>query len=435
MRPFVLAALLPFAHAQEPARPKTPAELWESFEKEGQPGSFAVDSDRVVASDVHPTARLRRVDFTLTSQRLFGKEQLHRGTLYIPAAAPPAERRGKVVIIGGIAPFLWDSFLINYAQPIAVELGYPAMVLQVPGLPAGEPNRHQEDIKDLLEHVRLHKDPSFHHFFRLAIPFVRALDVSAAVLEVDRRELRAIVGGHSKRATAAFTAAAIRPDNIAGVIYMGNESTFEHRAGTPLESTSPYFTQEFVRCPRFYLGATNEGGYAMFNVNRFMENMRVPWTIEMVPNYRHAAESEKMFLAWRMFVSHVFDGRPLARISGLRALDSPRGTTFQAEIATANTLVLAKLWYVYCDDPPYWRDLMWYPVPMRRKEGDLFEAYAHGKTPDAWLVEVLDAGRGVRGYVTSLPQNLTAKESKVLPPATDGHPRLWRAEKQGGGER
>jgi len=40
-----------------------------------------------------------------------------------------------------------------------------------------------------------------------------------------------------------------------------------------------------VNLPVFYLGATNEDGYKMFNVNILQERLRRPMTIEMIPNY------------------------------------------------------------------------------------------------------------------------------------------------------
>ncbi|GAI67126.1 unnamed protein product, partial [marine sediment metagenome] len=57
-------------------------------------------------------------------------------------------------------------------------------------------------------------------------------------------------------------------------------------------------------------------------------------------------------------------------------------------------------------------DLMWHPVLMQQKEGNLYEGFYLGILPDAWLVEVKDTSMGYPGYVSSLPQDITHKETK-----------------------
>jgi hypothetical protein len=54
---------------------------------------------------------------------------------------------------------------------------------------------------------------------------------------------------------------------------------------------------------------------------------------------------------------------------------------------------------------------MWYPVHLTKSE-DAFEAFVPGKLPDAWFVEVKDVALGFVGYVSSLPQDITHKETK-----------------------
>ncbi|MBU1337812.1 MAG: hypothetical protein KKD56_01950, partial [Acidobacteria bacterium] len=107
------------------------------------------------------------------------------------------------------------------------------------------------------------------------------MDILADVLEVDRKDIRAVIGGHSKRATSAFTAAAIDPGRIAGVVFMGNESLHPKGPESPWWAVSPYYTQRFVKCPVLYIGATNESGYPMFNINRFQKHMAKPWAVEV----------------------------------------------------------------------------------------------------------------------------------------------------------
>ena len=142
-----------------------------------------------------------------------------------------------------------------------------------------------------------------------------------------------------------------------------------------------------------------------------------------------------------MWVAHVFDGRPLTRdlrsvvprgrgriSSGADAPSKP-GRVFRAKVDSPNKIIQAKVWYVYNDDPPYWRDLVWYPEFMIDTGGGVYEGYVSGKLPDAWLVEVKDIAMGAPGYLTSLPQDITG-----LPTATrtsrGSRSRLWEPKKK-----
>jgi hypothetical protein len=264
------------------------------------------------------------------------------------------------------------------------------------------------------------QDPIHHDLFRSAVPYIQALDIFSDILGKD---VQAIIGGHSKRAYYAYTAAAIDPDRIVGLVYMGCERLFTVDEKYPDPDVSPFYTederypeslilfttQKYVTCPVLYLGATNELGYTMFNINKLQAKMEQKWTIAYEPNYRHASKSEKQFMNWRMWVSHIFDGRPIAKIENLRHEETESGIRLRANIETPNKIIQVKAWYVYCDDVPYWRDLAWYPVMMRKKEENLFEANVGGNPPDAWLVEIKDIAQGFPGYISSLPIDITNK--------------------------
>ena len=55
---------------------------------------------------------------------------------------------------------------------------------------------------------------------------------------------------------------------------------------------------------------------------------------------------------------------------------------------------------------------MWYPEFMVPQQDGTWAGYVKGKLPDAWMVEVKDTAGGFAGYVTSLPQNITGKETR-----------------------
>ena len=386
--------------------------LWERCRETLPPFSYKILTDEVIPSDTNPSLKLRRMEVRFTSQVVgqWMRRMDHTAVVFMPAdpsVYSTPERRGKVVVIAkGYGDTLMTA---NYGEPIAARTGYPTMVIPNPG----EYDGHDGESCWIyfLRTLLIDTDDAVNHsYFRLSIPYIRALDVFEGIL--GEKNIRAVIGGHSKRAPTAFNAAAIDPERIAGVVYMGMESTFAGYEGTSYQNISPLYSQKDVRCPVFYIGATNEDGYEMFNINRVQSRIEHPWTIEMLPNYRHATNSEVQILDWMMWISHIFEGRPLTKISQLSHEENAEGTLFRARIDSPNKIIQTKVWYVYCDDVPYWRDLMWYPTYLRKK-GDLYEAFVSGKVPDAWMVEVKDVANGFAGYVSSLPQDITGKPTKT----------------------
>ena len=394
----------------EEIRP-TLKQLWERCQETLPPFSFRILKDEVVPSVSDPSRKLRRIEVRFTSQVVgqWDHRMEHTGIILMPTS--PAdyripERKGEVVVIA--SPYADETILDNYGEPIAALTGYPTMVLPIPG----EYDGHDGEscwVYFLRSQLLDSKDPVDHQYFRFAIPYLRALDVFAEILQEEK--IRAVIGGHSKRAPAAFNAAAIDPDRIAGVVYMGMESTFAGYEGKEWECISPVYSQKEVKCPVLYLGATNEDGYEMFNITKLMAKMERPWTVENIPNFHHATYSEIQILDWMMWISHVFEGRPITRIHSLSFEENEEGTVFRVKIDNPSKILQGKVWYVFCDDVPYWRDLMWYPVFLEKK-GDFYEAFVSGKLPDAWLVEFKDIAFGYAGYVSSLPQDITGKPTK-----------------------
>ena len=404
---------------QQKTEPTLP-HLWERCQETLPPFHFEITKDEVVQSWTAPELKLRRIEVRFTSQVVgqWERRMNHTGIIHMPADSAPLvtpERRGKVVVI---ANAFGDTRIIdNYGEPIAARTGYPTMVLPIPG----EYDNHNGEscwVYFLRSQLQDTRDPIDHQYFRFAIPYLSALDVFSEIL--GEKNVRAVIGGHSKRAPAAFNAAAMDPERVAGVVYMGMESTFAGYEGKEWQCISPVHSQDTVKCPVLYLGATNEDGYEMFNITRLQEKMKAPWTIEYIPNYRHATCSEVQILGWQMWVSHIFDGRPLTKISDLSYRETEEGTVFRARIQSENKIIQTKVWYAYNDDEPFWRDIMWYPVYLR-PEGDMHEAFLPGKLPDAWLVEVKDIARGFAGYVSSTPQDITRKPTK------ERYSRGWRS--------
>ncbi len=135
---------------------------------------------------------------------------------------------------------------------------------------------------------------------------------------------------------------------------------------------------------RTYIGATNEGGYDMFNINLMQERLRTPMTIEMIPNYRHYNFHEKQFIDFLMWVSHVFDGRPISRIVDMSHEFCDGRNYYRAKVDSEAKVQFVQAWFVYADNPQ-WRDLMWFEWIMQ-KRGDYYETSVPGKKPDAYMI-------------------------------------------------
>ena len=427
------AAALPDKKAATDPDLPTPRQLLEGCGDTVLPVEYVIEKDEVITSDTDPTKKLRRLEVKFYSQQIDGRKWGHPSVVFMPAdprVNQAGDRRGKVVIVAqrswdGLATGPWRSaFLGNYGEPIAARTGYPTMVCPVPGEYDGEGGR-EISIGFLGRRYQQTTNLADTAYVRLAIPYLWAMDVMAGVLKINKKDIRAVIGGHSKR-VAAYTAAAMDPDRVVGVVYMGNESVWGRSDGTsPFRALEPPYIQKWVKADVLYIGGTNEDGYEMFGINRMQERMGGKWTIAMVPNYRHASMSEKHFLDWQMWVARCFDGRPITTIADLsfeekgpdfewggRNYGAGGGTLFRCKLDTPNKIIQAKVWYVYCDDVPYWRDLMWYPEFMVPQPDGTWAGYVKGKLPDAWMVEVKDTAGGFAGYVTSLPQNITGKETR-----------------------
>lgn len=178
----------------------SPKELWERCQETLSPFSYKVLKDEVVPSTTDPRQELRRIEVRFTSQVVgqWGRRMVHTAVIHMPAdpkiyQAP--ERRGKVVVISNR---FGDKMMINdYGEPIAARMGYPTMVLPIPG----EYDGHDGEscwVYFFRSRLSDTKDPMDHQYFRFAIPYISALDVFGGIL--GEKKIRAVIGGHSKRA-------------------------------------------------------------------------------------------------------------------------------------------------------------------------------------------------------------------------------------------
>ena len=398
-----------------------PREIWPLVKRHTVPLEFKVLSDEVVTSDTDPSKKLRKVTAHFYSQELAGKKWGHPCVIFLPEdnrVNLSPERKGKVVIVGSPPRDYFPVHVDKYGEPIAARTGYPTMVLSNPGVyPDG--SDIERDIR-ILNRLRKETGKDYYNMnCQLAVVYVQAMNAFQEFLRLD--DLKAVVGGHSKRGRSATVAAAIDP-RVASVIVMGNEGVYATDRIQWHLSFHHAFFQDQVGVPVFYLGATNEDGYRMFNVTLMQERLKRPMTVEMIPNYCHSNFSEIQYMDFLMWVSHIHDGRPITRISDVTHERQEGRSVFRAKIESRAKIQIVRAWYVYSDDPA-WRDLMWYHLLMR-KAGDHYEAILGGKVPDAFMVEVGDIANGIPGYVSSLPQKLT--DAPVIERRSRGsRPRLW----------
>ena len=297
---------------------------------------------------------------------------------------------------------MFPAHAAKYGEPIAARTGYPTMVLSSPGV---HPDGSGIEGKNMLvlNRRRLATGNNYYNMnCQLALIYIQAMNALEEMLNLDT--VQAILGGHSKRGRSAMVAAAMDP-RVASAIIMGNEGVYRTDQIQWHLSFHHAFFQDQVNVPVFYLGATNEGGYNMFNINLMQERLKRPMTIEMIPNYRHYNFHEIQFIDFMMWVAHIFDGRPISKITEVSYERRDGRNDYRARIESQAKIQLVRTWFVYADNPE-WRDLMWFEWIMH-KVGDHYETSVPGSKPDAFMIEVADTAQGYPGYVTSLPQKLT----------------------------
>jgi hypothetical protein len=104
-------------------------------------------------------------------------------------------------------------------------------------------------------------------------------------------------------------------------------------------------------------------------------------------------------------------------------------------LKTTTKMIQAKAWYVYCNDIPSWRDLVWSPEIMQSKEGPFFVGYVEGKLNDARLVEAKCIANGFAGYRDTQPQDIPHKETEErMPFGREGYSEGPRITKRNNGK-
>ncbi len=398
------ASAKPFNFEEASRNVPKPRELYPLVKQDMVPMDLKIRSDEIITSATDPTKKLRKITAFFYSIELEDKKWGHPCVILMPAdnsINQTPERKGRVVIISSPGWAMYPVHVEMYGEPIAARTGYPTMVLINPGVyPDGR------DIEgDIAVLTRMRKKTGKNYYnmnCQLALVYIQAMNVLENVLDLDT--VKAVIGGHSKRGRSATVAAAMDP-RVAGVVIMGNEGVHRTDRIQWYLSFHHAFFQEQVHVPILYIGATNEGGYKMFNVNIMQERLKRPMTVEMIPNYRHYNFHEKQYADFMMWVARVFDNRPISRITETSFERRNGRNYYRARIESDAKVRLVRVWYVYAENED-WTGLMWYDWVMT-KRGDFYETSVPGAHPDAYMIEVADIAQGIPGYVTSLPQKIS----------------------------
>ncbi|HBO42723.1 MAG TPA: hypothetical protein DD670_02050 [Planctomycetaceae bacterium] len=378
-----------------------PRELYPLVARDMVPMELKIESDEVVPSDTDPSVKLRRIEGQFHSIKLEDDTWIHPFVLLMPADSSindTPQRKGKVAIVSAPGRIMFDGHVALYGMPMVTKTGYPTMIMSNPGKYSN--GRDIEGDIAVLDRMRRATGKNYYNMnCQLALVYIQAMNVLEKILEVDK--VQAVIGGHSKRGRSATVAAAMDP-RVAGVVILGNEGVHRtDRIDWHLSFHHAFF-QEQVNVPVLYVGGTNEGGYKMFNVNLLQERLERPMTVEMIPNYRHYNFHEKQYFDFTMWVAHVFDGRPISRVTEMSHEYRDGRNYYRAKIESDAKVQLVRVWYTFVDEPSWNRNL-WFEWVMY-KRGDYYETSVPSAMPDAYLIEVADIAQGVQGYITSLPQ-------------------------------
>jgi len=398
-----------------------PRDVWENIKKFSVPLSLSIESAETIPCDYAPDVSLKHLVLQFHSQELGGTKWVHKAEVLIPehsSAKWKSNKKAKVVIIG--TP-VWDGYMPihvrKFGHRIAGKAGYPVMICALPGYDEEGNDLEIGLFRRVRNFARSKGDSTINMYGQCGMVYIRALDAFEEILKVPSVE--AVIGGHSKRAGGAPFAAAI-DNRISSVVIMGWE--MEHKNAPWYYS----YYQDQVHVPVLYLGGTNETGYKMFTITDMQEHLERPMTIEMIANYSHSNFSDIQYMDFLMWVSHVYDKRPITKIDSIswNWTKNASFTQFKAKVETKAKIQIVRVWYAYTDDPA-WRDVMWFHRIMEPTGNGFYEENLPGVAPDAFFIEVGDIANGIPGYVSSVPINVTNRRVAEKNPRGD-FPRGWR---------
>ncbi|MFF2133128.1 PhoPQ-activated protein PqaA family protein [Streptomyces olivochromogenes] len=408
-----------------------------------------IEKDAVEESTARPGARVRKIALTFTSQQWHGMTWRHPVHVYAPAHTleyPPAH--GIAGIIGTEADF-WNEpgnerrvipetgqeTEKEYAEGAAVDLGIPVMIFATP--PELPTDMNESDLNGYSNRNFFETgDFTWYGYYPVATSYLRAITLLTTLPGLGVR--KAVLFGHSKRGIGSSITTGVDPDRLAGIVTTGTngmnmlEATARkigqfgmdiagpsvRREGlgflsadtqlrmfnTPLgfealKRFDPYFWRDSLTTPWLVVNGTNDPFFAV-DVAQSMRHAKGPTTLVAVDNVTHTWASQKILAAWRMWLDHLANGRPLPTLENLTVDRSSDHLTVTTRTNTPNTAAHLATAGIRGTD---WRQAKWSLTSMTQTADGTYRVSVPfpADTSMAWYVELRHGSPSDPGFVTS----------------------------------
>ncbi|MBN2193173.1 MAG: hypothetical protein JW751_10190 [Polyangiaceae bacterium] len=409
---------------------------------------LSIQRDVLMDSQARPGLKVRKIELVFTSQNWHGSVWRHPARIYLP---PDSDGGRNAGIIATHANFFGPEVVSRhkiagtdrnteeeFAEGTALDLGIPIMIFPDPPGPIF--NLDESDLMGYaIEMAKKEKDVSWFGYLPITTAYLRAITVLSSIKGINTE--RAVLMGNSKRGLAVCLATGSGDSRVAGIMgtgmpggngLYGIATKFaalgpgvagpeEDRAGPgfqPAEKVleginspagflavmafDPYIFRKKIKAGYFVAVGTNDEFMALDAPNGMMSHLEGDKAFLSIDNLRHTWVSKKHLAAWKMWLAHIFRGRPLPSIQ-TRFERSDDLLTVTADVSSQNQLVGVRLYYAY-NKSLDWRAAQWEFVPMRDK-ADQYEAVLETRADYnvAFYVEAEDHhDPGGSGFVSSL---------------------------------
>jgi PhoPQ-activated pathogenicity-related protein len=161
----------------------------------------------------------------------------------------------------------------------------------------------------------------------------------------------------------------------------------------------PYLWRDrFANKPVLFTVGANDPLFPPLSDTVFLPEMPKSTRILLVPNFGHGHDTERQFIAWRMWMAHALGDRPVPEV-GLTVERREGAIKLAATVTSATTIKAVTAWSATDDRGAYLKS-KWNPTPMVGNKGRYQAAVpAPAGSHTAFFVEVEDedpqAGPGV----------------------------------------
>jgi len=173
----------------------------------------------------------------------------------------------------------------------------------------------------------------------------------------------------------------------------------------------PYLWRDRIQAAFLVAIGTNDEFYGLGTPNEMMEHLQGDKAFLAIDNLPHTWVSQKHLAAWRMWLTHVFQGRKVPAVE-MRSEITATELKVSATIVFDEDLEHIKLYYAH-NPANDWRFSQWKSQEMTKQDG-LYTGQIPRKSGEnlAYYVEVGHNGPGGLGYVSSLVEILRFDQNK-----------------------